>query len=320
MEPGFVRRSLPRMCAGALVMSGTIFGAAIFQSGTVYDGQNNGNLTLFDVTGGGAIASPFLDRNPGDAFGQIGFSQDLHTAYLTVLSTNEILALDASAHLTAFATGILNPSGLVVTNSGHILVASFNDGTVYDITNGGDFSSVTPFAMGLNSPRDLLQVSAGVILVADSSTGDIFNIAGGGDFSAATPFATGLGPIAALAEFNGHLYAATYGGSKVFDVTAGGDFSSAAAFASGLSFAGLTVDGANRLLANDASGTGIYDISKGGDFSAASPFATIAGGQQDALFGTVPAVSQTPEPVTLPFSGGVLAGIWFTRRRTMRPS
>src|SRR5262249_38275536 len=73
----------------------------------------------------------------------------------------------------------------------------FYDGTVMDITGGGNFAAATPFATG-RSFQGLAIDGHGRLLATDIPHkflhGDVYDISAGGDFASAPPFASfGLG-------------------------------------------------------------------------------------------------------------------------------
>ncbi len=247
---------------------------------------------LFDVTGGGdfgtAAAFTTLDRSPG----QIAWSSDLASAYVSHSSKNQVSEISAAGDLTVFATGIFRPTGLLRTADGRLLVASFAARAVFEITDGGDFLSAPRFAFGFSGPRNFVQLASGEILLADQTANRVYDITSGGDFSSETGFAFGFpggpdtGPFDLVQDASGRIIASTFGG--VFDITGGGDVSASPAYAWGREFMGLAVDGAGALLASVFETGEIYDITAGGDFSTASPFAWNLRGFSDTAFDTVP--------------------------------
>jgi hypothetical protein len=293
--------------------AGTLQAAILFTPGTVFVGGNGSNTSLFNITGGGAVTTAFATTGSSSEAGQLAWSADLSTMYMSIYGANKVVAITANGTVTDFATNLNGPTGLLMTSSGHLLVSAFNANDIFDITAGGNFSGAVPFATGLSSPRNLLQVAPGTIYVTDQGSGDVKNVAAGGNMASVTAFATGLSTPVDIVSFNGHIYVANLGTGSVLDITAGG--SSPTVFASGLGFVGLTVDG-NKLLADVLATNNVYNITAGGAFTSASPtFATIASGfTEESLLDTVPAAA--PEPSTLSFALTGLLACGLVRRRS----
>ena len=114
---------------------------ATFTPGSVLAADANAPYSLMNVTGGGNFASvaPLATLTNG-SIGQIAWSPDSSTAYVSEFSQNSVVAISATGVVSPFATGINNPTGLLLTSNQHLLVASYNTGNVYDITAGGDFT------------------------------------------------------------------------------------------------------------------------------------------------------------------------------------
>ncbi|MCI0684277.1 MAG: autotransporter-associated beta strand repeat-containing protein [Gemmataceae bacterium] len=267
----------------------------VFTAGEVFaaDGDAGGPREFMNVSAGGNLAAAaVLATLPGRALGQIAWSPDLMTAYVTINNPDQVVAVAANGTVTTYATGIPQPMGLVMTRSARLLVGSFQTGSVYDITGGGDFTTAIPFATGLLEPRNFLQLPDGTVLVAERGSGEVTALGSGGNLSSAAPFAFGLGvggPTDLARATDGRIFVSSTSASAVLNITAGGDFSSATPFATGRAFAGLTVDGAGRLLAFANATNTIYDISAGGDFSTASPWASNLPLQGATALDTVPA-------------------------------
>jgi len=272
-----------------------------FAPGEVYWAPGDCSLTcgMFDVTQGGDLqgASPVavISRSPG----QIAWRGRPLAGYLTQFDPGTGVRVSSSGAVTGFATGIDGATGLLVDSSGRVLAVSFDDGAVYDISAGGDYSAATAFAFGFGSPRNLLELETGEILLADQSPlgRAVFDITAGGDFSSATPFAWGFppdGPYDLVQDGAGRIFASTDAG--VFDITGGGDFSSATPHASGRFFVGLAVDAAGRLLASELESGDVYDITAAGSYAAATPFASNLDGFGDSALDTVPALPAPPVP------------------------
>jgi autotransporter-associated beta strand protein len=274
---------------------------ATFTPGDVFAADNvAARGSFFDVTAGGDFSgvTPFA-MLPSRSPGQITWSADLTTAYVTQFNTGSVVAVSASGVVSTFATGIAGPTGIIRTAAGKLLVASFSTGSVFDITAGGDFSSATAFATGLSGPRNFLQIPSSAILVAEQTSGEVTDVAAGGNLAGATPFAFGLSSIADLVRTSsGQIFVCKFGGAPgIFNITAGGDFSAASAFAFGQNIIGLTIDGAGRMLGLPLSGTQIFDVTAGGDFSAATPFAfNLPSSYGESALDTVPSNQAVGEP------------------------
>jgi hypothetical protein len=241
------------LVAIALADFGLAAPATAFETGDVFwaPGGCETPCGVFDITGGGSITAGDLVGATSSSPGQIAWSNDLETVYITEFDTDRVLAISNAGVVTTFATGIDGPTGLLRVDDGRLLGVSYYDGAVYDISAGGDFSSATAFATGFDSPRNLTQLANGKILLADQGVESVFDITTGGDFTGAQAFAYGFaqGPYDLVQDGAGQIFASTRG--PVFNITSGGDFSGAAAFASGVSFIGLAVDADQRLLAGE---------------------------------------------------------------------
>ena len=252
--------------------------AARAQSFTPSDVFWAGSFTpsqLLNVTGGGNFAGAVpLATLAHRSIGQMAWSHDRSTLYITLFELNRVDAVTATGAQSIFATGLSGPTGLLATKDHRLLVANFASSTVLDITAGGDFSAATPFASSLSGPRNMVQLEDERILVAAQSGGRVFDITAGGDFSGNPGFASGLsGPLDLVQNAVGRIFVSEGSASQVTDITAGGDFTGVAPFASGRQFAGLAIDGEGRLLANTVVGSSAYDITAGGNFNMTAPWA-----------------------------------------------
>ncbi len=290
-----------------ITRAGPAFGASPFTPGNVFwaPGSCPAVCELFDVTAGGDFGAAdglaTINRSPG----QIAWSQDLSRAYVSEFFQNQVSKISAAGEVSTFATGIIRPTGLLRRTDGHLLVASFSNGAVYDISGGGDFSTATAFATGLGGARNLLQLATGEILLADQNGGRVIDITSGGHFAAANGFAFGFpatAPLDLVQDASGRIYASSFSG--VFDITDGGDVSGASPHATGLDFIGLTVAGDGKLLASVLITGDVYDITSGGDVSASSPFASNLRGFGDTALDAVP--ESTPQAVP-----ALTAGSWW---------
>ncbi|WP_425614298.1 dockerin type I domain-containing protein [Anatilimnocola sp. NA78] len=231
---------------------------------------------LYNVTAGGdmSAATPLANLASSSA-GQMVWSRDLSTAYVSLYGNGTVVALTSTGTVSTFATGLNGPTGLILTDDDRLLVAETGSGEITDITSGGNFAAASPFATGLSGLRNMIQLADGRILALEGN-GEVTELGAGGNLSAATPFASGTGsPSDIVQSSSGAIFVCDFIGQRVLNITAGGNFAAATPFATGRGFIGLTFDGAGRLLAADINGSrdSIYDISAGGNFSAAAPFA-----------------------------------------------
>jgi cysteine-rich repeat protein len=159
---------------------------------------------------------------------------------------------------------------------GGIYAAESGDGTVVEITGGGDFSAAPRFATGLNGPRDLCIGPNGDLYVSEFHDDEVTIISAGGDFTGAPAFATGLLTPVGLDCSDTRILVSEFVTGDVLDITAGGDFAAALPFASGLIEAVDVFTAADgTIYASDDAGNAIYDITAGGAVGA--PFASNGG-------------------------------------------
>lgn len=305
--------------------------AAAFEPGAVFwaPGGCGSPCGVFEITGGGSFSAGDLVGAASDSPGQIAWSADLQTLYLTEYGSDRVLRISSAGVVDAFATGISGPTGLALLADGRLLVVSYRDEVVIDISAGGDFTGAAPFANGFSSPRNLLELEDGSLLLADQTLKRVFDISGGGDPTGAEAFAYGFssGPFDLVQDESGRIFASTKG--PVFDITSGGEVSEATSFASGIRFMGLTIDGDDRLLASEFLTGRVFDISEGGDdFASADPFAEGLPGYGDTALDALPGGDLPPPPAVVPALGpfgtallmGVLAagGLFATRSQGLR--
>jgi len=274
-------RAMPEPVAPDRFVPGDVFWVATAPQGNVVN-----------ISGGGDFAGVTPLQSVGSSIGQVAWSADLSTAYITEITNDAVAFLLPDGSAGGFAVNLASPSGIVRTSDGRLLVASFDDRAVYDITGGGSFASAIPFATGFSDPRNLAELPSGEILLADQGLNAVIDIAAGGDLTGVEPFASGVDDVVDLTlDDSGRLWAAarTRG---VIEITGGGDFSLAIPHATGREFIALAFDGSGRLLATDLTSDDIFDVTAGGDFSTAMPFAFNLPGESDAALDTVP----VPEP------------------------
>jgi hypothetical protein len=290
-----------RIKLAALVLAhfGLAVSATAFEAGEVFwaPGGCDSPCGVFDITGGGSITAGHLVGATQSSPGQVAWSTDFQTLYITQFDTDAVLEISNAGVASSFATGIDGATGLLRVDDGRLLAVSYWTGVVFDISAGGDFSSAVPFATGFDAPRNLLQLASGQILLADQGLERVFDITNGGDSTAAQGFAYGFsqGPYDLVQDDAGRIFASTRG--PVFNITSGGDFSGAAAFAYGVNFIGLAVDGDQRLLGGEFNSGEVFDISAGGDFSAATAFAQNAPGFGDTALDSIRGVVAPPPAV-----------------------
>ncbi len=288
----------------AAQLAGRAGDAMAFSPGDVFwaPGACESPCGVFDITGGGTFGIETLIAETTESPGQMAWSEDSETLYISEFFMNRILAVSSAGSVSTFATGISGPTGLVRLSDGRILASSYRDKIVIDVSAGGDFSTATPFASGFGSPRNMLQFADGSILLADQGSNRAVDITAGGDFSNVQGFAYGIprGPFDLIEDASGRILASSFDGA--FEITLGGDFSGATPFAFGIQFIGLAIDAEGRTLATDFSSSNIYDISAGGDFTSAVPFAQGMPGYGDTSLDSVPVLSPVEE---VPSLGGV---------------
>lgn len=305
--------------------------ATAFEPGGVFwaPGSCGSPCGVFEITGGGSFNAGALIGAASSSPGQIAWSADLQTLYLTEYGTARVLRISNAGAVDPFATGISGPTGLALLADGRLLVVSYGDEVVIDISAGGDFTGAPSFASGFAAPRNLLQLENGSLLLADQSLNRVFDISGGGDFTGAEAFAYGFssGPYDLVQDESGRIFASTKG--PIFEITSGVDVSQTTSFASGIRFMGLTIDGDGRLLASELNTGRVFDVSEGGDhFASADPFAEGLPGYGDTALDALPGGELPPPPVVVPALGpfgtalliGVLAagGLFATRSQGLR--
>ncbi len=293
---------------------------------------------LFEITPGTTSqnlsgATPFQTLN-GMQIGQMAFSADATTAYMTVYGQNRVVAISNTGEVRTVATGITSPTGIIRTSSGKLLVSSWDTGKIYDITgaNGESFASAQAWAWGLSSPRNLLETPNG-IYVSEQYGNSITRITDAAGDQTLTPAFAKLNEPVALAWYNNRLYATSNTLQQVFDVTAGGQINMAQsnAYAYNQAFSSLVVSG-DKLYAGTNSatkaGSGIWDISSPtvknySGLSRAVAYNLPTSG--DSLLAVVPAAQivqppppttiDTPEPSTFAVGLALLFGGVAMRRR-----
>ena len=315
-------RHLVRGSVAAVGLFALASPAAAFQSGDVYWAPGACGAPpcyVSEVDAGFGVVTPFVAVDP--APGQLTWEADRSAAYASQFASGTVVRITSAGSASTFAWGIVGATGLLKTSDGTLLAVSYNGGTVYDATMGGDLSAATPFASGFTTPRNLIERSNGDLLLVDQTARVVFDISAGGDFFSATPFASGfaIGAYDLVEDGSGNLYLSTRLG--VYDITAGEGFSEATAFAWGRFLVGLAIDGAGRLLASEFETGAIFDISAGGDVASAVPIAVVSSGLGDTALDTVPSGGpETPQvPALGPLAYGLLASLLVASGARSRP-
>jgi cysteine-rich repeat protein len=260
--------------AAALWAAGTPACGQSFNPGDVFWGGSFTPAQLVNASGGGDFGGVTpLATLAGRTIGQMAWSPDRMTLYVTLFALDRVDAVTAAGAQSIYATGLSSPTGLLTTRDGRLLVANFS-GSVVDITGGGDFTGAPAFASGLAGPRNLVQLDDDRILIATQTNGRVIDITAGGNFGADPGFAFGLSsPLDLVQDALGRVFVSESSALQVTDITAGGDFTGVAPFASGRQFAGLAIDGSARLLAGALVSSNAWDITAGGNFAAVAPWA-----------------------------------------------
>ncbi len=297
------------ICAMAIAVVSTAAGgnasASVFTPGGLFFASNNVNHgTIYDISGGGDFsgATAFADgvlRNDG----QMTWSADRSTMYATTRNSGIINAVDASGEVSTYFDGFTDYkilTGIVQTQNGRLLVASYLEGKVYDVTNP---ANVTTHAEGMSYIRNLLELPSGEILAGGN--GKIWDISSG----APTVWATMPGWVADMDYTStGSVYATVWEGTSsrgIYDVTGGGIIDSYDRFAwtDYSDFRGLAIDRrTDQILAAPAYLNMIVDVTSGGCFQLNDPsqyWAYNIPTTSDAAFDFVPFSASVPEPATL---------------------
>jgi cysteine-rich repeat protein len=167
---------------------------------------------------------------------------------------------------------LLPAPALADPQPGALLATESADGSIVDVSGGGNVSMIPRFATGLSTPTGICVGPGGDILAAQGN-GSVFLVTAGGDFSAAVPWATNLGNVIGMFCSDTEVVTTDNQLGRVFVATGGGDFSVAIPFAEGLPLVVQVLRAANgKLYAQLATGE-IFDVTAGGDFSSKQPFA-----------------------------------------------
>lgn len=282
---------------------------ATFQTGDVYVIEAvAGEARIHDVTAGGDFlgATPFATlAGTGAASGEICFSAKLDTMYVADVAAGTVHAVSAAGDVSTFATGLTFPVA-VACRSGSVYAQEISsgpdpsNGSVVDVTAGGDFTSAPAFVSSPTALRGLAVTSGAALLVGSWDDGRVRVGTSGGAFASLPLLAAlpGDGVVQSIEEGpNGEILvavfldegASAYEGGPLYDFASG----TPVAWATGLDFMNSATRVTNgQVLATTFTSAEIFDVTGGGDFSLAAPFATGFGALDTAL-------AAVPEPSSL---------------------
>lgn len=189
-------------------------------------------------------------------------ASNAHAARGDIYETNLEMVLrirpQGGATPITFATGLVNPKGLVFDGSGRLYVADAGNGRImtYTLPDG----TGTPYAQALESPVAIMFDTIGNLYVGEAGSGKILKFSQSGEEST---FATGVGEPASIAfASNGNLFVSDFGGGRIFQITPTGTKTT---FATGLDLpAGLAFDTAGNLFAAEAGSGSILKFTPDG--------------------------------------------------------
>lgn len=286
-----------RILLWSLCVAPALFSTTLtFTSGTLLWARQ-ADFRVFDVTQGGDLSGATeLIAGSGFQNGQIAFSEDLTTGFMTGASSRRILKfMPDSTTPIVHATLPAAAYGMVVTPEGKIYASSAN-GNVYDVTTG------TPVvvASGLKTPRNMLWTPTG-ILVVEQGLDRVTKLGFlGGNTGPAESYATGVIDGKDIEMFNGRIYVTSLATGQVYDITSGGEMTAANIFATGQSFIGLARVNGKLYASNFAEmqpTTTIFDITSGGTITSARIFGYGLPGGGETMFDAVPSAALvTPPP------------------------
>jgi hypothetical protein len=306
--------------------------AGVFNPGDLFISANSSQSPIYNITGGGDFggASAFaLGGASGDRnLGQMAWSSDLSTMYTTNYFGDSVYQVDSDGNSSLYAN-VNRALGIVVTESGQVLVNSFSAQTVYDIT---DPNAISVFATLPTYARNMKQLSTGEILIAGSG-GQVFDISSGTAQLYATiqnSIGTYLGDIDETSDGRVFVSGATSQKHEVHEITGGGTFAdtpyatitnpSTSGTAFGLAINPLT----DQMLLAPLSRNYVLDITGGGTFDEtlqANRFAYNIPVTSDMALDFVPLAETdtVPEPTSLAIFGlgglGLVAGGFRRRKR-----
>ena len=302
--------------------------AVPFTSGDLYYAGNTSASPIYDITGGGNLTGITAFANGGNTgdrnLGQMAWSNDLETMYTTNYIGDSIFTVDAAGN-SVFYASVRQPLGIVVTDDDRILVNSFSERRVYDIT---DTANIFVHATLPTYARNMRQIPSGEVLVAGSN-GEVYDVSSGtavvyAKIQGAT--ASYLGDI----EFTSDGRVFVTGGfghrGDIFDITGGGMFmnnpwATVSSSNSGVAF-GLAIDPqTNQMLLAPLGRNYVLDVTGGGflnDNDMSIRWATNIPTTNDMALDFVPFVSVVPvaEPSSLVLLA--IALLFASRRRSPR--
>ncbi|MEL6341644.1 MAG: DUF4215 domain-containing protein [Myxococcota bacterium] len=244
--------------------------AAAYTPGDIYLATASNTGEVYNVTAGGAYSDGLVAATQYYTAGQITWSRDLSTMYISHYSDGIVTATDETGRTSVYASGLSGPTGLLVLTDGTMLVVEFNEQVVTDITGGGDVAMVPPLATGLMAPRNLIELDEGTVLVSDQGLKGVYEVPRAG--GPVVPFVVDIPGTYAMALVqnpdDGAIYVST--GGDVYDITTGTPI----VYTTGGSHFAMAMDGDGRLVAGALSQGDLFDITGGGDFTGASPWAT----------------------------------------------
>ncbi len=145
------RRGISIAVIVAAQLAGRAGDAMAFSAGDVFwaPGACESPCGVFEITGGGNFGTETLIAETTESPGQMAWSEDSETLYISEFFMNRILSVSSAGSVSTFATGISGPTGLIRLSDGRILASSYRDKIVIDVSAGGDFTSAVPFAQGM---------------------------------------------------------------------------------------------------------------------------------------------------------------------------
>jgi hypothetical protein len=288
-----------------LAISAGSLAAQTFQTGDVYLIEAGvDEARIHNITAGGDFsgATPFATLDgTGAVVGEICFSAKLDTMYVADIDADVVYAISAAGAVSTFATGLSNPVA-VACRSGSVFAQEFSsgpdpsNGSLVDISAGGDFSSAPAFVTSATALRGLATTAGAVLLVGSWDGGEVRIGTLGGAFTSLPLLAAmpGAGVVQSIEEGpNGEIFVVVddeigvFEGGPIYDFASG----TPVAWATGLDF----VNTATRVTTGDVLATTftsdeIIDVTGGGDFTLAVAFAT-GFGELDTAIAAVPVPS-----------------------------
>jgi hypothetical protein len=297
-------RTTAILCA-ALAATGLARGAAAqttFQTGDAYVIEAvAGEARIHNVTAGGDFsgATPFATlTGTGSVFGEICFSAKLDKMFVADFGAGVVHAVTPAGSVSTFATGLTSPVA-VACRSGRVYAQEFasgldpSNGSVVDITAGGNFASAPAFVSSTTALRGMTVTAGAALLIGSWDDGRVRIGTNGGAFTSLPLLAAlpGAGVVQSIDEGpNGEILVAVddeigeYQGGPIFDFGSG----TPTEWATGLDFVNTATRVNNgQVLASAFTSDEIFDVTGGGDFALAAAFAT-GFAQLDTALAAVP--------------------------------